>query len=244
MGCVYKATNVINGKIYIGLTENDLETRKKQHSYRMKLDTSRHNVFYNALRKHGFEAFEWCVLESANTLEELGALEKKYINELNALDTNIGYNVKEGGESGGKWSEEHRNKIGESRGQKPFYVLNMEGQILDLLSSASLAAEKYKVSRPNIGKCLNNEIHQSNGFLFIFKDSLTKEVIYDKIKYSNKQNRKSFYMINRHTQEVIAEFDTKTAAAKFIGGDPVSIGKVVNGKKEYYKDYVFKYKEG
>lgn len=243
MGLVYRATNKINGKIYIGLTENDLETRKSQHKHRAYKDTSRHNVFYSAIRKYGFENFEWDVLAEADYIEELGEKEREFIDSLDAKNPLVGYNRKDGGETGGKWTEENRNRIGETRGQKPFYVLNMNGEIIDLLSSASLASEKYNVSRANVGKCLNNEIHQSNGFLFIFKDDLTKENIYDKIKCSNKQTRKPFYMINRHTQEIIAEFDTKVAAAKFINGDPVSIGKVVNGKKEYYKDYVFKYKE-
>lgn len=47
---IYKATNNINGKIYIGQTTKTLEERKKYH----KRDSKRiDNLFYRAIRKCG-----------------------------------------------------------------------------------------------------------------------------------------------------------------------------------------------
>ncbi len=51
---IYKVTNNINGKVYIGQTIRTLRERQKQHltSYKYKNDCSR---FYNSIRRHGEE---------------------------------------------------------------------------------------------------------------------------------------------------------------------------------------------
>lgn len=47
---IYKATNKINGKIYIGQTHKSLEERKMCHKHDSKnIDT----YFYRAIRKYG-----------------------------------------------------------------------------------------------------------------------------------------------------------------------------------------------
>ena len=74
---IYKATNKINGKVYIGQTEKTLEHRKEvHHRDSERMDT----YFYRAIRKYGWENFEWEVIDdSATTREELNALEQYYI---------------------------------------------------------------------------------------------------------------------------------------------------------------------
>ena len=58
MGYIYKVTNNINGKMYIGQTRRTIEQRWKQHiydSFNNSLDTS---AFHCAIRKYGIEAFK------------------------------------------------------------------------------------------------------------------------------------------------------------------------------------------
>lgn len=54
---IYKVTNKINNKIYIGQTINSLEHRRKQHEKDCRRNKYYNNRFYNALIKYGFDNF-------------------------------------------------------------------------------------------------------------------------------------------------------------------------------------------
>ena len=65
---IYKATNKINGKVYIGQSHKSLEERMRRH----KNDSTRQDsYFYRAIRKYGWENFSWEVIDIAETDEEL-----------------------------------------------------------------------------------------------------------------------------------------------------------------------------
>lgn len=108
---VYKATNIVTGKSYIGITQYTLEHRRKTHEGNRN---QRDYIFYKSMRKHGTDVWEWEVIDTADTWKELNQLEKKYIKEFNTLSPN-GYNLTEGGD-GGKgqvWTEEMRKQQSE-----------------------------------------------------------------------------------------------------------------------------------
>lgn len=107
----YKATNKINGKVYIGITTKTLEHRKKTHIRDSKrMDT----YFYRAIRKYGEENFIWEVIDTAETKEELSELEKYYINLYDSFDNkNKGYNTTSGGYDSWDLTEEEKQKRSE-----------------------------------------------------------------------------------------------------------------------------------
>lgn len=145
---IYKATNKVNGKVYIGQTTKTLKERMNSH----KKDSLRMNTyFYRAIRKYGWDNFEWEIIdESATTIEELNRLEQYYIKLYDSFDNKQkGYNTQSGGKNyqmtaeeclkrservkgennpmygkEGTWknkhfSEEHRRRISESLKGKP-----------------------------------------------------------------------------------------------------------------------------
>jgi group I intron endonuclease len=57
LGLIYKATNKINGKSYVGLTTQTLDTRKYQHLYHATNGLSQ-GLFSKAILKYGEENFE------------------------------------------------------------------------------------------------------------------------------------------------------------------------------------------
>ena len=89
---IYKATNLINGKYYIGKTKNSLESRIKSHK---AASTKKDLVFYRAINKYGFDNFKWEILIECQNLDELNEVEKKYISE-----NGDGYNIAKGGDGG------------------------------------------------------------------------------------------------------------------------------------------------
>ena len=67
---IYKITNLINGKVYIGQTTRTLEERMNEH-YR-KSDI----VVDKAIQKYGRENFSTEVVDDADSIEELNEKEE------------------------------------------------------------------------------------------------------------------------------------------------------------------------
>src|SRR5665213_787310 len=95
---VYLVTNNVNGKIYVGKTESYTERQRLNQHVSAALTKCSKMVLYNAIRKHGPEAFTVSVLATANTTKELNELEEFYIRELRSTEYGIGYNSTFGGE--------------------------------------------------------------------------------------------------------------------------------------------------
>ncbi len=130
---IYKATNKINGKCYIGQTRHSLEHRKNIHLSKAKQGVETH--FYQAIRKYGAENFEWEVLCTANDKQTLNELETYFITKYDSIKR--GYNMVDGGDNNimdiesvkthhdeVMQSDEVRKKISESmkkyRAENPF----------------------------------------------------------------------------------------------------------------------------
>lgn len=90
---VYKVTNNINGKIYIGKTSNSLDGRKAQHLRDSKKSKFK---FHRALKKYGYENFLWEVVFECHSEQELNLKEIELIQNYNSFKN--GYNMTLGGE--------------------------------------------------------------------------------------------------------------------------------------------------
>lgn len=115
---IYRATNNINGKVYIGKTIKSLRSRISEH----KSDINRGQIFYfqRALIKYGFDNFTWDVLDETNSLDELNRLEIQYIDTYDSKNKDKGYNIADGGMGGGNrcgaiLSESTKTKISNSK---------------------------------------------------------------------------------------------------------------------------------
>jgi group I intron endonuclease len=96
---IYRATNLINNKIYIGKTIHNIEYRKNSHfcyALTMNYDT----LFYRAIRKYSKDAFVWDVLFTCDDEEQLNKKEIEYIALYDSRNRLKGYNISKGGEGG------------------------------------------------------------------------------------------------------------------------------------------------
>lgn len=85
---IYKHTNKLNGKSYIGLTSQQPETRWGKNGYGYYGQN-----FYTAILEFGWDNFEHEILETGLTKEEAFRKEKNYIHAYNT-NSPYGYNGK------------------------------------------------------------------------------------------------------------------------------------------------------
>jgi hypothetical protein len=96
---IYRAKNKINCKNYIGQTIYSIDQRKKAHKRLYKNDKG--FCFHNAIKKYGWNNFEWFILEKCNSKKELDEMEYHYIKQYNTYyGNNNGYNMTYGGNGG------------------------------------------------------------------------------------------------------------------------------------------------
>lgn len=110
---VYKITNSVNGKMYVGLTKNSIEKRFYKHVWDAfsKKDGGSCVCIANAIVKYGKENFKIELVQEYQSFEDLSKGEKYWINTLNTKTPN-GYNIKDGGHNGWVHSEATRKKMG------------------------------------------------------------------------------------------------------------------------------------
>lgn len=95
---VYKITNKINNKIYIGLTNKTLQKRWRTHCNSAFSENDSY-VFHKAIKKYGEDSFQKEILESGLTENEAKEKEIFYIKKFNSYYLNgHGYNMTYGGE--------------------------------------------------------------------------------------------------------------------------------------------------
>jgi group I intron endonuclease len=111
---IYLWTNLINGKKYVGKSEN-IQKRKRSYKDEIKKDSSRYII--KAMKKHGLENFKFEILEKIEN--DINILEKEqlWMDHYDTMDKNKGYNVLKAeetpGESFSKGSKNNKAKLTE-----------------------------------------------------------------------------------------------------------------------------------
>jgi group I intron endonuclease len=87
---IYKATNTINGKCYVGQTKYSLEKRKVSHIRSAYNASKRRTYFHWALREYGKDNFSWEVLAECFNQEGCDNKEQFFIEKSNSNDPDHG----------------------------------------------------------------------------------------------------------------------------------------------------------
>ena len=100
---IYKTTNLINGKIYVG------QDTKNDPKY-----LGGGVLIKKAIKKYGRDKFTKETLEECDTIDQLNSREFYWIENLNARNPDIGYNLEFGGKNS-THSTETRKRISDAR---------------------------------------------------------------------------------------------------------------------------------
>lgn len=157
--CVYKHTNISNGKVYIGITSQQPEKRwKNGYGY------EGNEYFYRAIQKYGWDGFEHEIISDGLTKEQACSIEIELIEVYDSTNPEKGYNFSSGGDCGNAGcsrSEEWVEKMKESL-RKP--VICVESSIV--YKSVKHAEDLTGIRASSIGAvCRGDYGHQTAGGL-------------------------------------------------------------------------------
>ncbi len=143
---IYKATNKINDKVYVGQTVQSLRIRKSRHIY--DANNGCDFNFHRAIRKYGINNFEWVIIRICNNINELNAFEQYYILYYDSMDN--GYNLKSGGRNG-FLSEETKAKISKNN-TRPMLGKHLSTETKEKLRQARLGSKHSDVTKELMSK--------------------------------------------------------------------------------------------
>lgn len=215
MGYIYKITNLINNKCYIGQTceKNPFRRIKRHFKKQNHID-----LVYNAVLKYGEENFKIEVLCCAYNQDDLNYLEEFFIKYYNTYaELHKGYNIKHGGKQGGKLPEHVKQKI--SLKNKEYYSKN----------EAYFKGKKFSKTH------LENLSKSRKGF-----DSENRKTARQK---SIEKRKKPLIAINIETNEIFT-FNSIEECAKKFNLISSCISRVLNNKqnRKQHKGFIFKNK--
>ena len=148
LGRIYKITNTINGKIYIGQTVQCIRKRWYDHVSQAKSSKYKSGHFQRAILKYGREAFKVELVEDNVPNHLLDEREAYYITEFNSYLN--GYNSTSGGQKLTTCAahyvptKDHRTNMSKAKKGKS---LNWSEESLEAVRQAKLGA-----NNPNFGR--------------------------------------------------------------------------------------------
>ena len=148
-GIIYKITNIINHKVYIGQTVNTLKNRWNKHCH-----SSGCRILYNAILKYGKDSFTQEVIEEI-PIEKLDEREIYWISFYKSNEKTFGYNILQGGNLGrkgfSKLSKDDINKMIELDNQNvshtkigEIFGINRKSVTLILRRESSYSTKRIK----------------------------------------------------------------------------------------------------
>lgn len=126
---IYKITNLINNKTYIGYTSKSIESRLYMHRASSKSGRDDHIKLYRAFKKYGDNNFIIeCIFQSKDKNYLVKEMEQFFINEYNSMNDRFGYNMCVGGQGGNIKSKEAllRDSIRYSGENNPMNIIKRQ----------------------------------------------------------------------------------------------------------------------
>lgn len=96
-GFIYRIKNKTNDKKYIGQTTRNLNKRMYEYKAAFKYNKFYNQYLLNAFNKYGWNNFEFSIIDTASTIQELNAKEIQYIAQYDSNNKKFGYNIESGG---------------------------------------------------------------------------------------------------------------------------------------------------
>lgn len=160
-GYIYKITNDINNKVYIGQTITTIADRWHGHMSSVLNEKRYKSALYNAMRKYGREKFHIKEISSftkatkGELIDTLNIEEQKYIKYYQSLITQNGYNLEKGG----------NNKRVPGR---KVHKYDLELNYICSYESCEEAGRQNNIDGCTIYSCCKHDYYTAGGYIWSF----------------------------------------------------------------------------
>lgn len=233
---IYKITNVVNNKIYIGCTIRSIETRFYRH-WMCRFDDT---IFARALQKYGKESFVCEVIENAPDYDTMYEREKYWITFYKSRDTSIGYNMTEGGRGGPLNSGKDHPRYG----TKNPSLSKRNRELLGKTYEELYGKEKAVEIKTKIAEGSKNKKHSDESKLkcSIAKKQAWADGVYDSVIWSiYSKGRISVKRVPVKCVNNNIIYESQLQAGKELGVSPSNISSILYGRLKQTKGYSFEY---
>lgn len=208
---IYKITNNINGKSYIGQTKNPDKRWRSHKSAMNQKERRKSNKMYDDMISYGLDAFSFSVI---GWFDDYDDKERYYIKHYNTLVPD-GYNILHGGrETPHKYGEDHHNSA-----YKNGLVDNIINDLLSKKYTQKEIETKYGVSQQLITSINRGVTHRREGVEYpIIKTS--------KYHVCDEDVEKIVYLL-KNSMCTCAEI------GKYFGVDTSTIKAINSGRNHY-----------
>lgn len=264
MGVIYKITNLINNKIYIGQTKIPEPKRWQAHVWNANNNSNNDCPYLNnAINKYGKENFKREIIEECSN-ELLSEREKYWIKYYDTTNREKGYNLTQGGDGYTKYNDEdilnaYEKTLSVRSGAK---LLNMSScQFSKRLRSLGIIAYNTTIFQFDLdgnyiatynsfaeavrilnGKEMNNACRKNykyKNYIWIYEDENIS--IQQVLEELNKKNYKEkiIQQFTLDTKELVGEYVSALEASKKTGIDYASIKAALRGEQVSSGDYLW-----
>lgn len=213
---IYKHTNKINGKSYIGLTHFSSANIRWQNGKGYNKHTQ--PCFRDAIKKYGWENFTHEILEdNIKTKSEANLREQYWIAYYHTYVKDPlcnGYNLTKGG-------DDHTYTA------KSVLQLAEDKSILQRFESLSLAEDATGIYAKNIYKACSKKIKSAGGYYWCYAEDYGTFTIQ---KSPRLLAVIPVYQLDEQ-KNILAEYPTVTEAAQAVNGHPSKISQCCSGKR-------------
>lgn len=223
-GVIYMLTCKPSGKKYIGQAVNftgknnrpwGMEGRWKSHVKEALEGGKDHcRLLNNAIRKHGVDAFERVVLCECK-IDELDAMEEKFMNDHNIFEPELGLNLKRGG-SRGKWSEETKKLKSEAMKGTTHTDEARQKMSINQIGNRRDAKERKHPEDAGLPKYINAKRIKDKvvGYAISgFPVGIDKKEYISKSFYDRNNPQKAYETAVSYLNDLKAEYDARIQAA-------------------------------
>ena len=219
---VYKHTNKINGKVYIGITCQTPERRwQKGAGYAG-------TRFGLAIQKYGWDAFSHDILAVDLSEQEACEEERKLICEYKSNERNYGYNLSAGGEVTDCIAKRIGKNNHKSRSVLRINPKTGEKRIFETITEAE---KEMNINHRGISKACRGVNNTYMGYIWEYADSnFEKPKKYSIGKYPHTKIEKAVTLIE--PDGVVKKFKSLKAAGKSLGIRANTISRYISGLRK------------
>jgi group I intron endonuclease len=242
---VYKITNLVNGKFYIGSSTSEKDGFKDRINTHIRLlnrKTHYNKHLQSAWLKYGSHNFKFEIVEVVYGKDKILEREQYYITLYGVTNPKIGYNKspKANSQLGFKHTEETKKKMSESA---KIYSKEISERMKKLHTGKKMLNEtKEKISK-KLKACKRNEDFK-NKMSIIGKNRIISEEIKNKISQTkkgvNSKKRKPVYQVDLN-DEIIKIWSYAGEAEEILNISKGKISAVCLGKRKTAGGFKWKY---